>query len=108
MLQETSDAWTLGKCALSLTEFSVLRNECSDSRKGLLSLVFSLVSKILSAHNLVYVVASGFGMLFYPGADIPICSKLVLTCVQPPETSNFFYSSLSLAEDRTFIKARNL
>ena len=28
---------------------------------------------------MVFVVASGFGMLFYRGADIPIHSRLVLT-----------------------------
>ena len=28
----------------------------------------------------VYVVASGFGMLFYRGADIPISSRFVLSC----------------------------
>jgi len=39
----------------------------------------------------MYVVASGFIMLFYSGADIPIHSKLVLSS-PPLENSNLFYS----------------
>ena len=35
----------------------------------------------------VYVMASGFGMLFYHGADIPICSRLVLN---PPKCPTSF------------------
>ena len=46
-----------------LTEF-LSRDECNDSRKSLLSLVFTPVAKKR------YVLASGFGMLFYWGADI--------------------------------------
>ena len=44
--EETRGAYTLGNDALSLTEF-LSRNECNDSRKSLLFLVFIPVSKML-------------------------------------------------------------
>ena len=48
----------------------------------------------------VYVVASGFGMLFFRGADIPMHSRLVFD--QPPETSNLFYSIQCMYVNGTF------
>ena len=44
--EETSDAYTLRNGALSLTEF-LSRNECNDSRKSVLLLVFTPVYKML-------------------------------------------------------------
>ena len=54
--------------AYFLTEF-LTRNECNDSRKNLLYLVF--YSCLQNACiNRVYVVASRFGMLVYRGVDV--------------------------------------
>ena len=47
----------------------ISRNECNDFRKSLLFLVFTPSCLQNGGINSVHVVASGFGVLFYHGAD---------------------------------------
>ena len=73
-----------GKVQISLTEF-LSGKECNDSRKSLLFLVFTPVYRMFAEFGCV--VASGFGMPFNRGTDIPISSRLVLS---PPRLPTSF------------------
>ena len=103
-----------GKVQISLTEF-LSGKECNDSRKSLLFLVFTPVYRMFAEFGCV--VASGFGMPFNRGTDIPISSRLVLSpprlptsltlsniCKRARSATHFVYSPFQLLFCRPLLR----